>query len=158
MTVIITYAMVASGAYTNYKKTQARSAVAARPASSASLKINIPTAAISALDRARALSPPSTPPLLSASSSMSDSSDGGRNMFDDGIILDKFELKCENTRRRSQEFFFPNQTQFESAVPIVTSARDVVLKDTHPVVHSAYSDYEDDSVMTKDGRYIVRLL
>ncbi|KAF9912007.1 hypothetical protein EC991_001454 [Linnemannia zychae] len=155
MTVILSYAFVASP---NYRKASPRamSARAAMTAASASLAINIPANARVALEQASAFSPPSTPPLLSASSS---DSFGEGVTLDDAISLSMCDK--ERTRRRSQEFFFPRQTTFESAVPMVTRARDVVLKD-HPVVEDAYAEYErlynSDSLMTKDGRFMVRLL
>ncbi|KAG0272489.1 hypothetical protein BGZ95_011759 [Linnemannia exigua] len=154
MAVILSYAFVASPTYR--KAPAARSARYTLAAASASLAIEIPASARTALEQASAFSPPSTPPLLSASSSS----------FSDGITLLEDDISfaiCEKekTRRKSQEFFFPRQTSFESAVPSVTRARDVVLKD-HPTVDGAYAEYERlynaDSLVTKDGRHMVRLL
>ncbi|KAG0242634.1 hypothetical protein BGX31_000090 [Mortierella sp. GBA43] len=51
--------------------------------------------------------------------------------------------------------------KFESVVPQVIRARDIHLKD-HPIIEGAYAEYERlynaDSLMTVDGRPMVRLL
>ncbi|KAF8943096.1 hypothetical protein BGZ47_005809 [Haplosporangium gracile] len=162
MTVIITSAIIATGLfYSSRPKTQpsvfsaASSKIAAYAYSP--LSIEIPTSDRRRLERASAISPPSTPPMLSPSASSTSS-------FDDGNVLAEILSSMANAnsaRRKSQEFFFPNQTAFESAVPHVIRAKDVVLKD-HPHVEGAYAEYEElynaDSLVTKDGRQMVRLL
>ncbi|KAF9924601.1 hypothetical protein FBU30_005449 [Linnemannia zychae] len=145
MAVIIASALAAASVFPKVEPTST--------GAPSTLSIDIPGKARAALEYASAYSPPSTPSLLSASSD---------SAFEDGDdILEVVMCEKEKSRRRSQEFFFPRQTRFESAVPEVIRAKDVVLKD-HPVVKDAYAEYERlynaDSVMTKDGRHMVRLL
>jgi hypothetical protein len=113
----------------------------------ASLAIDIPASARSALEQPA----PTTPPLLSSSASSSAS-------------FESFEtaaLEKEAAPRRLSHVFFPNQHKFESVVPQVVRARDIRLKD-HPIIEGAYAEYERlynaDSLMTVDGRPMVRLL
>ncbi|KAG0276946.1 hypothetical protein BGZ96_003070 [Linnemannia gamsii] len=124
-----------------------------------SLSIDIPARDRAALEKASAYSPPSTPPMLSPSASSTSSFDDGNNSYLADILSTM--ANANSARRKSQDFFFPNQPTFESAVPHVIRAKDVVLKD-HPQVDGAYAEYEElynsDSTMTKDGRHMVRLL
>ncbi|GJJ77794.1 hypothetical protein EMPS_10153 [Entomortierella parvispora] len=143
---------------------------------SPSLNIDIPAAARSALNEANATSPPLTPPLLSTSASSSTSFESLPAAFDvdaSSSVLSK-DVEAEagavavaggasdaRSRRLSQQYFFPNQTVFECAVPKVTLARDLHLKD-HPIKKGEFAEYERlynaDSLMTVDGRHMVRLL
>ncbi|KAI1317058.1 hypothetical protein EDD11_009041 [Mortierella claussenii] len=141
--------MVAAGAFSNNTKAQP---AAATPA----LTINIPASALTALSQAsNTATSPSTPPLLSSSVSSVTSFDSFNSGCEDA------NTAADHARRLSQEFFFPNQTKFESAVPVVIRARDLQLKD-HPIIEGAYAEYEllynADSLMTKDGKQMVRLL
>ncbi|KAF9185193.1 hypothetical protein BGZ51_002914 [Haplosporangium sp. Z 767] len=150
MTLCAIPAMVASGSFSNNNKT-----VPSASAALASLSIDIPKKARSALAMADNVSPPLTPPYLSSSASSSTSFESLPFEHDPVDVS-----ASEAARRRSRDFFFPN-FQFECAVPQVTKARDIYLKD-HPYVPGAYAEYDDlynaDSVMTKDGRPMVRLL
>ncbi|KAF9549413.1 hypothetical protein EC957_003802 [Mortierella hygrophila] len=159
MTVIITSAIIATGLfYSSRPKTQPSvfSAASSKIAAYAytPLSIQIPTADRRRLERN---SPPSTPPMLSPSASSTSSFDDGNPLAE---ILSSM-ANANSARRKSQEYFFPNQTTFESAVPHVVRAKDVVLKD-HPHVEGAYAEYDElynaDSLVTKDGRHMVRLL
>ncbi|KAF9167744.1 hypothetical protein DFQ26_003328 [Actinomortierella ambigua] len=68
----------------------------------------------------------------------------------------------QHQRRASQEFFFPNQTLFESAVPVVTKASDLGLgqDDSQHWQKQAEIDqlYHAGSLATVDGRRMFRLL
>ncbi|KAF9923956.1 hypothetical protein BGZ65_008588 [Modicella reniformis] len=135
--------MVASDSFSNNNKTEP---IAVAP----SLAIDIPTSARSALGR----SVPPTTPLLSSSASSSSS-------FDSFEASAQVDSAVVGKARRLSQVFFPNQTTFESLVPQVIRARDLHLKD-HPIIEGAYAEYERlynaDSVMTIDGRHMVRLL
>ncbi|KAF8969764.1 hypothetical protein BGZ46_010631 [Entomortierella lignicola] len=136
-----TPSIVSSGSFSNNNKTE--------PLSAAPLAIDIPHGALSALEHARNTSPPSTPPLLSSSASSVSS-------FDSSLAGENL-----SKRRLSREFYFPHQTEFEQATPVIIRAKDILLKD-HPFIKDAYAEYERlynaDSVMTKDGKPMVRLL
>ncbi|KAF9912428.1 hypothetical protein BX616_010326 [Lobosporangium transversale] len=135
-------ALVASGAFSNNSKTEP----AAFP-----LAINIPAKTVDTGDA------PTTPPMLSTSVSSAGSFDSFGSEADEVDVA----AAAARSRRQSQQFFFPHQTKFESAVPVVTRARDIHLKD-HPFIEGAYAEYEKlynaDSLITKDGRQMVRLL
>jgi len=145
---------------------------------SASPNIDIPATARSAIVQANAISPPLTPPLLSTSASSSISFDSLPAVFDIDATSSKSVLSEDvvaeagavavaggasdvRSRRLSQQFFFPNQTVFECAVPKITRARDLHLAD-HPIKEGEFAEYERlynaDSLMTVDGRHMVRLL
>ncbi|KAG0366563.1 hypothetical protein BGZ54_005198 [Gamsiella multidivaricata] len=152
MAPVVASARVASGSFSKNKKARPVSIPAAL-----SMSFKIPRSARSALEKSRSISPPMTPPLLSSSSSASSTTS-----FDSIEAASPVEANdTVRVRRLSQEFFFPNQKVFESAVPIVTRAKDIHLKD-HPHVKGAFAEYERlynaDSLMTKDGRHMVRLL
>jgi len=138
-----TPAMVASGSFSN-NKTEA-------VVHAASFAIDIPASARSALKQPV---PPTTPPLLSSSASSS-------NSFDSFEAAALEEQAVVDHSRRLSHIFFPRQTKFESVVPVVVRARDIHLKD-HPIVPGAFAEYERlynaDSLMTVDGRPMVRLL
>ncbi|KAF9426433.1 hypothetical protein BGZ76_002763 [Entomortierella beljakovae] len=138
---VLTYtpAMVASGSFSNNNKTE--------PLAMETLPLDIPASLLAAFENTRAAIPPSSPPQLSSSVSSVTSLDSNFDVL--------------KSRRASQEFYFPHQSTFESAVPVIVRAKDVHLKD-HPIIEGAYAEYEKlynaDSVMTKDGRPMVRLL
>ncbi|KAF9114325.1 hypothetical protein BGX27_011145 [Mortierella sp. AM989] len=147
----ITPAMVASGSFSNNNKTE--------PLSATPLAIDIPFGALSALEHARNIEPPTTPPLLSSSASSTTSFESMAANTSSAVPAVAGE--DARTRRVSQDFYFPRQSKFESAVPVVVRARDIHLKD-HPIIEGAYAEYEKlynaDSLMTEDGRPMVRLL
>ncbi|KAG0056344.1 hypothetical protein BGZ83_005463 [Gryganskiella cystojenkinii] len=145
------------------------------------LNIDIPATARSALAKANTISPPLTPPLLSTSASSSVSFDALPTAFDiDAISAEAAAVDLPKeaiaeagavavaggatdarSRALSRQFFFPNQTRFECVVPTITRARDLNLKD-HPIIEGQFAEYEKlyhaDSLMTVDGRPMVRLL
>ncbi|KAG0210419.1 hypothetical protein BGX28_009328 [Mortierella sp. GBA30] len=129
-------------------------------AASASLSIHIPAKALTALERANANSPPLSPPYLSSSASSTGSFESLPDAFTvaESPVASPAEGKI---RRLSREFFFPNQSKFETAAPEIVKARDLNLKD-HLVADGAFDEYDKlynaDSLMTKDGRPMVRLL
>ncbi|KAF9360038.1 hypothetical protein BGX26_010688 [Mortierella sp. AD094] len=147
----ITPAMVASGSFSNNNKTE--------PLSAAPFAIDIPHGALSALEHARTIDSPTTPPLLSSSASSTTSFESLAPSANPVVAAVAGE--DVRTRRVSQEFYFPHQLKFESAVPVIVKAKDIHLKD-HPFIEGAYAEYERlynaDSLMTKDGRPMVRLL
>ncbi|KAG0005484.1 hypothetical protein BGZ80_006484 [Entomortierella chlamydospora] len=151
----ITPAMIASGFFVSYKNKNKKT----KPLSAAPLAIEIPKGALEALKQARDVEPPTTPPLLSPSASSTTSLDSPVESPEP--ISAAVAGADVRTRRISQEFYFPRQVKFESAAPEIVKAKDVHLKD-HPIVKGAYAEYERlynaDSLMTKDGRHMVRLL
>ncbi|KAF9977969.1 hypothetical protein BGZ73_004252 [Actinomortierella ambigua] len=68
----------------------------------------------------------------------------------------------DHRRRASQEFFFPNQKAFESAVPMVTKAADLEIGHDHRQHWQKQAEidqlYHADSLVTVDGRRMFRLL
>ena len=153
----ISRAMSATGSFFGMKKkTKTRK----------SLAIDIPVPVQARIDLQ--VSPPSTPPMLSASSSASSASFESlpeptpyAAAMVSPVLPAKKVIVAEKPKRLSQEYFFPDQKHFECVVPAVTSAKSVYLKD-HPVVEGQYAEYDRlynaDSVQTVDGRFMVRLL
>lgn len=150
-------AMFASGSYSDNGKTKPIAISAATY-----FAIDIPGGALASLE----MSPPVSPPSLMLSTSASstntyDSLDDDDDVLASPVFVPAIAGSDVRTRRLSQEFYFPNQTKFESATPEIVRARDIYLKD-HPFIEGAYAEYEAlynaDSLMTKDGRHMVRLL
>ncbi|KAG0301354.1 hypothetical protein BGZ98_008425 [Dissophora globulifera] len=149
-------AMVASDSFPKYDKNEPVAISAAT-----SLAIDIPAAALASLGNSLSMSLPSLLSTSASSSSAYDSLDEDDNVLPPTVLAPAIAGADVRTRRLSQDFFFPNQKKFESATPVVIKARDLHLKD-HPIVEGAYAEYEAlynaDSLMTKDGRFMVRLL
>ncbi|KAF9572030.1 hypothetical protein EC968_010435 [Mortierella alpina] len=136
----------------------ALSAAGVAKSASASLSIDIPVRARSALEGTDADMPPLTPPYLSSSASSTSSFESA---FEAEMPLSPAVAGADvKMRHLSQQFFFPNQFKFESMVPEVVKATDIYLKD-HPMIDGAFAEYENlynaDSLMTRDGRPMVRL-
>ncbi|KAF8938484.1 hypothetical protein BGZ58_000801 [Dissophora ornata] len=165
MTTVASPAMIASGSFSNNNKAKPVSVATAVSPFAIDIRASARASALAALEKR---TPPQAPPQLSSSVVSSDSYDSldeeeavrSVRPFSVGPVAARGG--CEAcSRRQSQQFFFPNQSRFESAVPQVVRARDIHLKD-HPIVEGAFAEYEAlynaDSLVTKDGVHMVRLL
>lgn len=127
------------------------SANEAAKAAAATLEIQIPSGAL--LDLEKNL-PPMSVPQLSPPSLESDDDDLESLPSED-------EYAFLKSRQMSMQYFFPRQARFEPVVPIIIRASDIRLKD-HPMVEGEYADYDKyyhaDTLLTRDGRPMVRLL